>query len=292
MSIPDEEIENAILRWICTFTEISGPVENIDSLSDGIALTEVMCEISPEVFERSKIIMEASDNWALKLQNLTYLYQGLETYYSDTLKKVFDKTYVDPLKVSKNEEKEQLYNLSELVLGAAVQCKNKEFYINAILTLDESCQNALMYLIEKILNRCNQDQQTFEEDNIEPARRDSLFRGSFQGNVAKVDAQVKSLLSKIEELENENHQLGQRVTDLVQDRENIKKKNSELMDELTKKSTDMRELVIEKDVLEKMKEKENEDELKDELKLREYKITELSNFIEELKEKHKSKLPL
>ena len=36
-----------------------------------------------------------------------------------------------------------------------------------------------------------------------------------------------------------------------------------------------------------MKEKENEDELKDELKLREYKITELSNFIEELKEKHK-----
>jgi len=287
MSIPDEEIENAILRWTCTFTEISGPVENINSLSDGIALTEVMCEISPEVFERSKVIMEASDNWALKLQNLTYLYQGLETYYSDTLKKVFDKTYVDLLKVSKNEEKEQLYNLSELVLGAAVQCKNKEFYINAILTLDESCQNALMYLIEKILNRCNQDQQTFEEDNIEPPRRDSLFKGSFQGNVAKVDAQVKSLLSKIEELENENHQLGQRVNDLVQDRENIKKKNSELMDELAKKSTDMRELVIEKDVLEKMKEKENEDELKDELKLREYKITELSKFIEELKEQHK-----
>ena len=138
------------------------------------------------------------------------------------------------------------------MLGAAVQCKNKEFYINAILTLDESCQNALMYLIEKILNRCNQDQQTFEEENVENVRRDSLFRGSFQGNVAKADAQVKSLLAKIEELENENHQLGQRVNDLVQDRENIKKKNSELMDEITKKSTDMRELVIEKDVLEKV----------------------------------------
>ena len=27
--------------------------------------------------------MEASDNWALKLQNLTYLYQGLETYYCE-----------------------------------------------------------------------------------------------------------------------------------------------------------------------------------------------------------------
>ena len=29
--------------------------------------------------------MEASDNWALKLQNLTYLYQGLETYYCEVI---------------------------------------------------------------------------------------------------------------------------------------------------------------------------------------------------------------
>lgn len=144
-----------------------------------------------------------------------------------------------------------------------------------------------MYLIEKILNRCNQDQQSFDDDNVEAVRRDSLFRGSIQGNVAKVDAQVKSLLSKIEELENENHQLGQRVNDLVQERENVKKKNVELMDELNKKATDMRELVVEKESIEKVKEKESEDELKDDLKLREYKITELSNFIEELKEKHK-----
>jgi len=34
--------------------------------------------------------MEASDNWALKLQNLTYLYQGLETYYCEVYLSVKD----------------------------------------------------------------------------------------------------------------------------------------------------------------------------------------------------------
>lgn len=153
-----------------------------------------------------------------------------------------------------------------------MQCDNKELYINAILTLDENCQNALMYLIEKILNRCNDDQQeqqpepqTSTEAKIEPKTiqappelvksRDSDFinRSSFL-IPPKQDGHVKSLLAKIEELENENNQLSQKVNELAQERDTSTMKMAELLQELNKKNEDVRNLVVSKEgILEKVR---------------------------------------
>jgi len=135
-------------------------------------------------------------------------------------------------------------------LGAAVQCENKEFYINAILTLDESCQNALMYLIEKILNRCNQEQQQEQTQQSSDSFVDSAM---LRSNQSKIDAPMKSLLEKLEELESENMQLGQRVNDLVQEREQLKIRVNELIQEVNKKADDVNDLVTAKEgVLEKV----------------------------------------
>lgn len=154
-----------------------------------------------------------------------------------------------------------------------MQCDTKELYINAILTLDEVCQNALMYLIEKILNRCNDDQQEeqpepqipTETQKQEPSTtqappeliksRDSDFinRSSFLVP-PKQDGHVKSLLAKIEELENENNQLSQKVNELAQERDTSKIKTAELLQELNKKNEDVRNLVVSKEgILEKVR---------------------------------------
>ena len=135
-------------------------------------------------------------------------------------------------------------------MGAAVQCENKEFYINGILTLDESCQNALMYLIEKALTRGHQETSDLKDASQTPT---DLFQKSAPLSASKPDIPVKSLLAKIEELENENHQLGQRVSDLAQERDNMKIKMNELVQEVHKKSDDVRSLVLAKEgVLEKV----------------------------------------
>jgi len=290
MSITNQEIENAILGWISTFPSITVPLNDIEILSDAIALTQVMCDISPQVFDISKINSEVSENWALKLNNLTYLFEGLEKYYIEVLDKVFDKGYVDVVKISKNEDREQLYNLAELVLGAAVQCENKEYYINAILTLDESCQNALMYLIEKILNRCNQEQSEQKLRSSESVVDSALLRSSL-GAQSRMDAPMKSLLEKLEELESENMQLGQRVNDLVQEREQLKTRVNELIQEVNKKAEDVKDLVIAKEgVLEKLEIQESQEDLKNEMKLKDFKITELTNFIEDLKQKNQMEI--
>jgi len=133
-----------------------------------------------------------------------------------------------------------------------VQCENKEYYINAILTLDESCQNALMYLIEKILNRCNQEQSEQKLRSSESVVDSALLRSSL-GAQSRMDAPMKSLLEKLEELESENMQLGQRVNDLVQEREQLKTRVNELIQEVNKKAEDVKDLVIAKEgVLEKV----------------------------------------
>ena len=132
-----------------------------------------------------------------------------------------------------------------------MQCEDKEFYINAILTLDESCQNALMFLIEKVLTRCHQDSPGLKD--IAPETPTDLFQRPSLPALMKSDIPMKSLLAKIEELENENQQLGHRVTDLVQERENMKIKVNELVQEVHKKNEDVRSLVIAKEgVLEKV----------------------------------------
>ena len=132
-----------------------------------------------------------------------------------------------------------------------MQCEDKEFYINAILTLDESCQNALMFLIEKVLTRCHQDSP--DQKDGAPETPTDLFQRSSLPSAMKPDVPVKSLLAKIEELENENHQLGHRVSDLVQERENMKIKVNELIQEVHKKNEDVRSLVLAKEgVLEKV----------------------------------------
>ena len=150
-----------------------------------------------------------------------------------------------------------------------MQCDNKELYINAILTLDEVCQNALMYLIEKILNRCNDDQQEQPEPQtptqtqeltttqappelIKSRDSDFINRSSFLV-LPKQDGHVKNLLAKIEELENENNQLSQKVNELAQERDTSKMKTAELLLELNKKNEDVRNLVVSKEgILEKV----------------------------------------
>lgn len=147
------------------------------------------------------------------------------------------------LKISKNNDRENLYNLVEIVLGAVVQCSNKEAYINAILTLDETCQNQLMHLIEKILSRKG-NVPSLEEVS---SNLSTSFENAFMKSPMKNELQEKGLLSKLEELENENQQLLQKYNDEKEENEKLKGRIEELIQESQKKDQEIRQIHNDKD---------------------------------------------
>ena len=136
-----------------------------------------------------------------------------------------------------------MYNLVEIVLGAAVQCSNKEAYINAILTLDETCQNQLMHLIEKILSRKG-IVPSLEEVS---SNLSTSFENVIRSSPFKNESQEKKLLSKLEELENENQQLLQKYNDATEENEKLQKRIEEFIQESQKKDQEIRQLHNEKD---------------------------------------------
>ena len=146
-----------------------------------------------------------------------------------------------------------------MVLGAAVQCTDKETYINAILTLDESCQNELMVLIEKILSKRGPS-QNLEETNsnlstsFEHLIKNSPFKTGTQ--FPKQESHEKTLLVKLEELENENQVFTHKVNDLTQENDVLKTKLNELSQEGEKKDQEIRQMMQDR---EKTLEKVNHD---------------------------------
>lgn len=146
---------------------------------------------------------------------------------------------------------------------AAVQSGNKESYINAILGLDDTFQTALMDLIERVLQRCNTEQPSMEIDTSNVLDNNMSMRASTTmysvTHMTKLEMQEKRLLAKLEELENENHNLQAKLAEIGHDRDFLKTRNNELIDECNKKSQEVQKLLTEREEIhEKVNQIENE----------------------------------
>jgi Uncharacterized protein conserved in bacteria with the myosin-like domain len=158
-----------------------------------------------------------------------------------------------------------------------------------------------MYLIDKVLNRCHPEMPdgnpgsksgSFIEINALPSRESFKFsqqlsptNGSFF--MAKMDNDKKQLFAKLEELENENTKLTNELKDSEWEKEGLKSKIAELNQELAKKDEELKKLVSDKiNDYEKLKTLDAQEELENELKLKDFKISELNKMIEELNQKH------
>ena len=145
--------------------------------------------------------------------------------------KPFDKNSVDLLSISKDKNLLQMINLVrknnsifhfshfpknfkflkiELVLGAFIQCENREIYIGGILSLDEQNQAVLMHLIEGILQRTHSE------------------------NIASDVENNHRLLVKMDELESENMVLLKKLQEAEEEKEELYNKCVEINDILLK----------------------------------------------------------
>ena len=120
-----------------------------------------------------------------------------------------------------------------MVIGALIQCEQKEIFINEILHLEEHYQTQLMHLIKNILDKNklkeNHDPRDFEKE--------------------------KKLLIKLDEVENENAILISRLQEASDENEKQKIKINELFQQCIELEQQVKNYSIKQDFLSTVQEK-------------------------------------
>ena len=106
------------------------------------------------------------ENWRLKISNLKKILDRLSDYYENLMPAYANIELPDLNKICKDEDHVELARLVQLVLGIAVNCDDKQQYIQEITKLDLNVQQNLMEAIQQLMSSSNA--------NLSPSTADYL----------------------------------------------------------------------------------------------------------------------
>ncbi|CAF3747992.1 unnamed protein product, partial [Rotaria sp. Silwood1] len=99
-----------------------------------------------------KIRTDAGDNYRIKANNLKKILKNITDYYSEILgQSLVDFQMPDLNMIAETTDETELSRLLQLVLGCAVSCDRKQYYIEHIMLLEESVQHVLMNAIQELM---------------------------------------------------------------------------------------------------------------------------------------------
>ena len=150
----ESEVKEALVSWINVFREDDDQVPSLESLSDGVALFDLMARIAPAHFDPEAIKRGAAGNPFLCASNLGKLGRGLEAFAHEALEQpAYSCAHVDTQLISESADVPQLVELVELVLGCVVQSEAAQEYIGAIMQLEQRLQKHLMVMIQSAMDK-------------------------------------------------------------------------------------------------------------------------------------------
>ncbi|XP_065674385.1 protein Hook homolog 3 isoform X2 [Hydra vulgaris] len=152
----DHELCDHLIIWLNTFDGLEAKHQTAYELSDGIAIGEALTQIAAEWFDVdwiSKLKHDISpDNHRLKLSNLKKVLKGMIDYYNEVLfQDLSNFKMPDVSLIAEKSDKKELGKMLQLVLGCAINCEEKEQYIQVIMALEESVQLSVMNSIQQLL---------------------------------------------------------------------------------------------------------------------------------------------
>ena len=181
----DDSFSRDIPLWVSTFQGLP-LVDDVAELCDGVLLTEVLAQISPKHFDYA--LTRGTSSWAGHKVNLSYLSRGLEDYYREDHAKFFailDCVNVDRL--AQEKDLGELKHLMEWIVGAAVQCRDKQRYINNIMGMSEESQQTLMNLAKAQMQRASGPPPSVSEGPEAVAGELEDERDALRGRLAAVE---------------------------------------------------------------------------------------------------------
>ncbi|XP_060773132.1 LOW QUALITY PROTEIN: girdin-like [Neoarius graeffei] len=174
-----------LVAWVKTVVQPSPSDQSNLSLYmdlvDGSYLNEVMLRINPKASSQ-RVNKKVNNDAVLRVQNLSILIRHIKTYYQETLQQLVMMPLPNVLVLGRTPLTEQglaeVKKLLLLLLGCAVQCEEKEEYIERIQTLDFDMKAAIASHIQEVTHNQENvlDLQWMEGGESPPEDLDSLSR--------------------------------------------------------------------------------------------------------------------
>ncbi|EPQ01597.1 Protein Hook like protein 3 [Myotis brandtii] len=238
-------------RTIQTFN-VDAPCQTVEDLTSGVVMAQVLQKIDPVYFDENwlnRIKSEVGDNWRLKISNLKKILKGILDYNHEILgQQINDFTLPDVNLIGEHSDAAELGRMLQLILGCAVNCEQKQEYIQAIMMMEESVQHVVMTAIqelkktteelnealsakEEIAQRCHElDMQLMSKESPVSAGNDAYV--DLDRQLKKTTEELNEALSAKEEIAQRCHELDMQVAALQEEKSSLLAENQVLMERL------------------------------------------------------------
>ncbi|XP_067114098.1 protein Hook homolog 3 isoform X2 [Osmerus mordax] len=222
-SVDRVELCDSLLTWVQTFG-VEAPCKTVDDLTSGVVMAQALQKIDLVYFSDSwigRIKPDVGDNWRLKISNLKKILKGILDYNQEILgQQINDFTLPDVNLIGEHSDAAELGRMLQLILGCAVNCEQKQEYIQTIMMMEESVQHVVMTAIQELMSK--------ETPVI--GGNDSYVELDRQ--LKKTAEELSDALSTKEEIAQRCHELDMQVAALQEEKGSLLAENQILMERL------------------------------------------------------------
>ncbi|XP_058879559.1 protein Hook homolog 3 isoform X1 [Acipenser ruthenus] len=222
-SVDRVELCDSLMTWIQTFG-VEASCKKIDDLTNGVVMAQVLQKIDPAYFDENwinRIKTEVGDNWRLKISNLKKILKGILDYNHEILgQQINDFILPDVNLVGEHSDAAELGRMLQLILGCAVNCEQKQEYIQTIMMMEESVQHVVMTAIQELMSK-----ET-------PVAAGNYAYVDLDKQLKKTVEELNDALATKEEIAQRCHELDMQVAALQEEKGSLLAENQILMERL------------------------------------------------------------
>ncbi|KAM8827607.1 protein Hook homolog 3 isoform 3-T3 [Spinachia spinachia] len=222
-SLDRMELCESLLTWIQTFG-VEATCKKVEDLTSGIVMAQTLQKIDAVYFDDvwiSRVKSEVGDNWRLKISNLKKVLKGILDYNQEILgQHINDFTLPDVNLIGEHSDPAELGRMLQLILGCAVNCEQKQEYIQTIMMMEESVQHVVMTAIQELMSK----------ETPVPGGSDSYV--DLDRQLKKTAEELNDALSTKEEIAQRCRELDMQVAALQEEKSSLLAENQVLMERL------------------------------------------------------------
>ncbi|XP_023799521.1 protein Hook homolog 3 isoform X5 [Cyanistes caeruleus] len=187
-------------------------------------MAQVLQKIDPVYFDENwlnRIKTEVGDNWRLKVSNLKKILKGILDYNHEILgQQINDFTLPDVNLIGEHADAAELGRMLQLILGCAVNCEQKQEYIQTIMMMEESVQHVVMTAIQELMSK----------ESPVSVGNDAYV--DLDRQLKKTTEELNEALATKEEIAQRCHELDMQVAALQEEKSSLLAENQILMERL------------------------------------------------------------
>uniref|UniRef100_A0A8D3CER8 Protein Hook homolog 3 n=1 Tax=Scophthalmus maximus TaxID=52904 RepID=A0A8D3CER8_SCOMX len=191
---------------------VEAPCKTVEDLTSGVVMAQALQKIDIVYFSDawiSRIKPEVGDNWRLKI---------LGQHINDFI-------LPDVSMIGEHSDAAELGRMLQLILGCAVNCEQKQEYIQTIMMMEESVQHVVMTAIQELEERVS-------VVSSKCTRNPFGFVASFCSQLKKTAEELNDALATKEEIAQRCRELDMQVAALQEEKSSLLAENQVLMERL------------------------------------------------------------